>query len=51
MNSEIAWIEQTWSRMERENPTQTIVGNAPGRPLAAPRNDDPVQGDLFIKED
>jgi hypothetical protein len=26
MNDEVAWIERTWARMERENPTQTILG-------------------------
>jgi hypothetical protein len=30
MNSEIAWIEATWARMELDNPSQTIL-NAPLR--------------------
>jgi hypothetical protein len=46
---ELAWIERTWVRMERENPTQTI-NMPPGRPLAAPEGDSHPQGDLFSLE-
>lgn len=41
-----AWIEQTWARMERENPTQTITV-PPGAAQNRPRIDEDGQGDLF----
>ena len=43
----LAWIEQTWARMEQENPSQTINGIGPRTNGMAPMSDQPVQGDLF----
>jgi hypothetical protein len=33
MNPEIAWIEQAWAGMERDNPSQTILGVPLARPI------------------